>query len=126
MPAMHRYFVLAMLIGCSPARFAYTPASSLPVNPKPDNCAFEVLTAPSGKDFEELGFLEYYNGGEPKTVDKFKEAVGKQVCGAGGDAVVATANEKGELTKGTVIRYAKLTEPVAPVAGSGAEGSAKK
>ena len=102
---MHRLFLLTLLAGCSPVTYAYTPASNLPVSPKPDNCVFEVLSAPSSEDFEELGYLEHYNGGKPKTADKFKAAVAKQVCGAGGDAVVAIMDNKGELTKGTIIRF---------------------
>jgi len=114
--SMHRLIVLALLAGCAPSTYAWTPLSSKPVSPKPDNCKVEVVTSQPTANYEEVGTLEYYNGPLPKNPDKFRDAVAKQVCGAGGDAVIAIANDKGEYTKGTVIKYARdMASPVKPV-----------
>lgn len=116
MRAMYRLVMLALFVGCAPATYAWTPSSGLPVNPKPDNCAFEVVTG-QPPESEEIGTLVHYNGTPPKDANKFKEAVAKQVCGAGGDAVIATTNDKGELVKGSVVRYPKKApEPTPPQA----------
>jgi hypothetical protein len=63
------------------------------------------VTSPPEKAYEEVGTLTFYNGTEPTTVDGFKTVVAKQVCQVGGDAVIATPNDKGQLTKGTIVHY---------------------
>lgn len=114
---MHRFIVLALLAaGCAPVTYAWTPASSKPVSPKPDNCKVEVVTSQPEASYEELGALSHYNGTAPKDAEKFRAAVAKQVCGAGGDAVIAIADAKGEYTKGTVIKYTgTMATPVKPI-----------
>jgi hypothetical protein len=117
---MHRLMLPALLVGCLvgcvPATYAWTPASSKPVSPKPDNCAVEVVTSPPQQAYEEVGTLQHYNGTPPKDADGFKKAVGKQVCQAGADAVIASANDKGELVTGTVIKYVPdYASPVKPI-----------
>lgn len=110
---MHRLIALVLLVGCQPATYAWTPASARGVTPKPDNCAFEVLTAAPDDGFEEIGTLEHYNGEPPKDAEGFRKAVGQQVCGAGGDAVVAKTNDKGRYVGGTVIEYTRRPDPTA-------------
>ncbi len=104
---MYRLLALVLLAGCTPTTFAFSPIVK-GVTPKPENCVVEVLTSQPERGYQEIGTLEFYNGTEPTTIDAFKKAVAKQVCEVGGDAVVATADHKGQFTKGTVIAY---TEP---------------
>ena len=101
---MSRLLALLLVAGCTPATFAFSPTTTV-VSPKTDNCPVEVLTTTPSRTYQEVGTLEYYNGDEPKTLDKFKEAVAKQVCSAGGDAVIAIQDDKGLFTKGTVIAW---------------------
>ena len=103
---MKRFVLAAMVFaGCARTTYTFTPASAKGVVQSPENCTFEVLTSEPQKNYEEVGTLEYYNGKEPKTVEAFKKAVAKQTCKAGGDAVIAIANDKGQYTKGSVIHY---------------------
>jgi len=88
-----------------PTSYTYSPSFSRGPAPKPEGCPVEVVTSPPEKRYEEVGTLDFYNGTEPVTVEAFKKVVAKQVCEVGGDAVIAIANAKGQLTKGTVIRY---------------------
>lgn len=101
---MSRLLALLLVAGCSPATFAFSPTATV-VSPKSDNCPVEVVTSTPSRTYQEVGTLEFYNGTEPKTVDEFKNAVAKQVCSAGGDAVIAIQDDKGRFTKGTVISY---------------------
>src|SRR5262245_33861236 len=102
---MHRFLRFVLLAGCAPTTYAYTPATGKPETTKPENCAIEVFLSPPSKNYEQLGTLDYYNGGEPKNAEEFKKAVAKQACQAGGDAVIAIVDDKGRYTKGTVIHY---------------------
>src|SRR5689334_15873991 len=102
---MYRVLPLIVLASCAPTTYTYSPTTQRPFPSRPDNCSFEVVTSDSSKSFEEVGTLEYYNGAEPKTVEEFRKAVAKQVCGVGGDAVIAITNDKGLYTKGTIIHY---------------------
>jgi len=97
-------FALVLLAGCVATTFTFSPTVTV-VTPKPDNCKIEVFTSLPDRTFQEIGTLELYNGPPPKTLDAFKSAVAKQACSAGGDAVVATSDEKGLFTKGTIIAY---------------------
>ena len=99
-----RLLAVVLLAGCTPAEFAFSPTVTV-VSPKADSCPVEVVTSTPSRTFQEIGTLEYYNGPEPKTLADFKKAVAKQVCSAGGDAVVAEQDVKGLYTKGTVIKY---------------------
>ena len=101
---MLRLFALVVVAGCSPTSFAFTPTVPS-VSPKPDNCSVDALTATPSRSYQVIGTLDYYNGPEPKTLDDLKAAVAKQVCSTGGNAVVATADDKGHYTKATVISY---------------------
>jgi hypothetical protein len=100
-------WLLAVVIasGCVPTSFTYSPTFARGPAAKPQGCVFEVLTAPPTRGYDEVGILTFYNGTEPTTADQFKTIVAKQVCDVGGDAVIAIANARGQLTKGTVIHY---------------------
>jgi hypothetical protein len=103
---MKRFVLAAMLFaGCTPTTYSFTPATAKGVVVSPENCQLEILTSPPTQNYEEVGTLDYYNGKAPKTTDDFKKAVAKKACKAGGQAVIAIANDRGEYTKGSVIRY---------------------
>ena len=113
---MHRLLALVFVAGCVPVTYAFTPSSNRPLSPRPENCAIDVVTSTPEKNYEELGTLEHYNGDVPKDTGKFKSAVHKQVCQAGGDAVIAISNENGRYAKGSVIKWVgEMAEPVKKV-----------
>ena len=107
---MHRLIIFGLLAGCVPTEFVFSPTQKY-VTPKPETCKVEVVTSPPSRDYQEVGTLEFYNGTEPKTLADFKDAVTKQVCGVGGDVVVAAADDKGQYTKGTVLAYTDTGAP---------------
>jgi hypothetical protein len=110
---MHRVLLLIVLASCTPATYTYSPTTRRPFPSRPDNCSFEVATSTPSRSFEEVGTLQHYNGAEPRTVEEFRKVVAKQVCGVGGDAVIAIADDKGHYTKGTIIHY--VPEPGSPI-----------
>jgi hypothetical protein len=113
---MQRLFLALVLVaGCVPLSYTFTPASSQPVMAKPKGCKFEVVMSQPNEGYEEIGTLDYYNGEAPKDVNKFKKAVAEQVCQVGGEAVVATVDAKGVITKGSVIKFVHHAEPVKPI-----------
>jgi hypothetical protein len=85
------------------------------VQPKPKGCKFEVMTSAPAEGYEEIGTLDYYNGDAPKDVEKFHKAVADQVCHVGGDAVIASTDDKGVIMKGSVIKLVHHAEPVKPI-----------
>jgi len=110
---MSRLLALVLVAGCASATFAFSPTVTV-VKPKPDSCPVEVMTSLPSRTYQEIGTLDFYNGTEPKTLAQFKSAVTKQVCSAGGDAVVAISDDKGRFTKGTVIAYTGPDAPARP------------
>jgi hypothetical protein len=110
---MKRVLLLIMLASCTPTSYTYSPTILRPVSSRSDDCSFEVATSTPSRSFEEVGTLQHYNGTEPSTVEELRKAVAKQVCGVGGDAVIAIADNKGHYTKGTIIHY--VPEPGPPI-----------
>lgn len=111
---MYRLIILGLLGGCVPTTFVFSSTQRGGTS-KPESCSVEVMTSPPSRGTLELGTLEFYNGTEPKTLAELKDAVGKQVCGVGGDAVLAIADDKGQYTKGTVFAYTGSNEPERPL-----------
>jgi hypothetical protein len=99
-----RIVLLAALAGCVPLSYTYTPSPNKPLAAQPANCSFEVLTSAPPEGYEEVGVLDHYNGKAPRDIDTFRSAVREQVCRTGGNAVIAIPNDKGLLTKGTIIK----------------------
>ena len=112
---MHRLIVLVLLAGCVPLSYAFTPATNAPIKAKPNGCEFKVVTSTPAEGYEEIGTLQHYNGTPPKDTEKFRKAVAEQVCQVGGDAVIATANAKGELTTGSIVKFVTHAEPIKPI-----------
>jgi hypothetical protein len=108
---MTRMIALVWLAGCASTTFAFSPTVTV-VSPKAESCTVDVMTSPPTRTYQEVGTLDFYNGPVPKTLDAFKQAVTKQVCSAGGDAVIAISDDKGQFTKGTVIAYMGPDAPV--------------
>lgn len=119
-----RVALLALLVGCggggSGLKYTMTPVSpapTIPAEPLPATCDFDVFKeAPQG---------EYDNLGEVKavdfaagTADEFRDAVRADVCKAGGEMVVATVNGAGNYLKGTIYRKHRIAVP-APEAAPG-------
>jgi hypothetical protein len=117
-------FALLLLAGCATTTFAFSPTVTV-VTSKPDNCKIEVMTSLPSRSYQEIGTLELYNGPEPKTLPEFHDAVAKQACGAGGDAVVAEADNKGRFTKGTVIAFMGPDVPARPGAAPEQQGDSE-
>jgi hypothetical protein len=106
---------MVLLAGCVPLSYAFTPSTSQPIAAKPKGCKFDMHATEPSEGYEEIGTLQHYNGTPPKDLEKMKKAVSEQVCELGGDAVIATQNEKGQFTKGMVVRYVHHAEPVKPL-----------
>jgi hypothetical protein len=111
---MHRLNIVAMVVvlaaGCVPTSYSYTPASSRSFGQRAAGCTFDVVTTPPTETYEEVGVLAHYNGDVPSNLDEFKKVVAKQVCGVGGDAVIASSNGTG-YDKGTIIHYPRRVTP---------------
>jgi len=96
---------IALAAGCVPTSYAYTPASSRSFEKRGESCAFEIVTTPPDKNFEEVGTLAHYNGDVPKDLDGLRKAIEKQVCNLGGDAVIAISEEGKGYSKATIIHW---------------------
>ncbi len=108
---MHRRLVvLALLGGCVPTSFSFTPSTKGEV-PRPSGCEFTISETAPDQAFEEVGRLDYYNGDVPKSIDALRSAIKDRVCEVGGDAVVADADVKGEYRTASVIKFNKRFTP---------------
>jgi len=88
--------------GCSTYR--YEQSTSITAPPKPANCSFDILTSRPDRPYDELGVLDPQRAALGDLAS-FREAIGADVCRAGGDAVVAEFSSQGYYMSGTVIRY---------------------
>jgi hypothetical protein len=102
-----------LIIGCA-AETHYTANSSVRTQPKPDDCSFEVLATRPQQPFEELGIIDFTGGltnrngdrlGLADSASELKDKAARAVCGAGGDAVLADVNGRGQYVRAVVIRY---------------------
>ncbi len=96
-----------LLAGCGP-RYIYGQTTVVAAPAKPDGCPITLMYSVPTKPYEELGVLA------PKDVQfgslaggpvPFQEDVHRQVCRAGGEAVVVEKNWAGNYVRGTVIRF---------------------
>ena len=102
---MRRVWLLVLLAGCAPTNYSWTPSSRRVFDERPKGCAFEVLASNPDRPYDEIGELKHYNGDMQKSMDDFKKTIAEQVCGVGGDGVYVTRDDKGAITKGTVIKF---------------------
>jgi phage terminase large subunit-like protein len=101
--------LLFALSACGSPTYGLTVSSPKPAHPKPANCEFRVLGAvPSG--YEEVGIFSSTSPGyRAQTPEEFSGLIRKDVCQAGGDAVVAEVNSGGGYVRGILFR--KATTP---------------
>ena len=102
---MRHVIVLALLAGCAPTNYSWTPSSRRVFPERARECEFEVLASNPDRPYDEIGELEHYNGDMQKNLEDFKRTVAEQVCGVGGDGVYVTRDNGGAIAKGTVIKF---------------------
>jgi hypothetical protein len=95
--------VLIAIAGC--VGYKYSTTTSVTAPSKPESCEFDVLSTRPDRPYDELGVLETSAGYEARSVSSFRDAILRDVCRAGGDAVLAEVNGLGHYVRGTVIRY---------------------
>jgi hypothetical protein len=96
-----------LAIGCASMSPNYGLTKSVNnLTPKAANCEFTVVTVPSDRPQEQVGILDAemvpYAA---TTAAEFQDAVRKQVCEVGGDAVLAEINGRGRYVRGTIVRW---------------------
>ena len=90
--------------GLQAASYKATRTGSSVLKPKPADCDFAILTTKSDRPYEEIAILDSKNY-MAHDVAEFKEAIKKDVCDLGGDAVFAQVNGYGYYPRGTVLRW---------------------
>ena len=71
---------------------------------KPASCDFIIATTKVDRPYDEIAILDC-DANKAGDVGAFKESVRAQVCGIGGDAVIAEVNGGGSYVRGTVLRW---------------------
>jgi hypothetical protein len=103
-----------LLSGCVPT-YKYVPSgTTASIAAKPANCAFAVLTTRPDSSFDEIGILDHSHGPVPDDAAAFKKSIQKEVCRAGGDAVLVEVNGLGQYIRGTVLRFRVPVSPAQP------------
>jgi len=94
---------------------------------RPEDCQFRVFTVAPRDGYAEIGAVDLLGEGFMAFTDElheFKDAIREKVCKAGGDAVIAWPNGKGEYIKATILkrvaveRAAPATQPAPASAAS--------
>jgi len=104
---MRYLLACALIAGCLPPSYAVeSGGTTARVPPRPANCDFEILGVPPARNYVEVAQLvpdvPVRNAGE---LESFREAIGPQVCQAGGDAVIAKPTPNGLWTGGAIVAY---------------------
>jgi hypothetical protein len=102
-----RLSIVALVLsacGLQAASYRATQTGSSALTPKPANCDFAILTTTGSRPYEEIAILDSKNY-MAHDVAEFKEAIKKDVCELGGDAVLAQVNGYGYYPRGTVLRW---------------------
>jgi len=71
---------------------------------KPATCDFIIATTKVDRPYDEIAILDC-GPNRAADVAEFKQSVRAQVCGVGGDAVIAEVNGYGSYVRGTVLRW---------------------
>ena len=71
---------------------------------KPASCDFIIATTKVDRPYDEIAILDR-GSTDVGDAAEFKETVRTQVCGLGGDAVIAEVNGYGKYVRGTVLRW---------------------
>jgi len=56
---MRRLLGPLLISGCVPASYTWTPSFARSPARKPEGCAFEVVTSPPARGYEEVGTLTF-------------------------------------------------------------------
>lgn len=117
---MTRLALLALALAAAaaacaaPIRYDFTRTTTANATVRPADCQIELFTAPPGKPYVELGVLDWHRRELSKrayNAADFMRAVRPQVCGVGGNAVLAEVNDDGAYVRGTVIRLHQADDP---------------
>lgn len=90
--------------GLQAASYKATRTGPSALAPKPANCDFAILTTKADRPYEEIAILDSKNYMAHDAAE-FKDAIKKDVCELGGDAVYAQVNGYGYYPRGTVLRW---------------------
>lgn len=107
-PASLFLFCALCLLGCGVETTLTRTGAKQP--PRPDNCTFDMLTAPPNGGYIELGTLDLTTGATTN-LGEFRSGIRPQVCRAGGDAALALANGYGVYIKATVLKRVEEAPP---------------
>lgn len=72
------------------------------------DCDYRVIRNRIIEPYEELGVVDidaFSMRQLPSNEERFRKAVGDQVCGSGGHAVIPSINTQGRWVHGTIIRF---------------------
>ncbi|MCP5334800.1 MAG: hypothetical protein H7A08_03795 [Oceanospirillaceae bacterium] len=100
--------LIATLTACA-AYTEFSPTGDRVAESKPENCDFFVYSTPPQRKYFEIGILDIKPMECitcPNTASNVKKIAAKDVCNAGGDAVLLwEANGWGMYLKATVIKF---------------------
>jgi hypothetical protein len=78
-------------------------------------CDFDVFTTPPANGYTEIATLDikegFWGDNAPSDIKALKKSIQRDVCGVGGDAVIAYANGFGDYVKASVLKRAWDTGP---------------
>ncbi len=101
----------SLLAGCQMIRMSRTGPAFPPREPQ---CGFYVFTTSPWGPFVEIGVLDIHPAEAPSDMDSLRRMIQQQVCSAGGDAIVAFANGRGEYIKATILKQVAAAAPAPP------------
>jgi hypothetical protein len=97
----------AAAAACGGGQYIYGPLGAVLAQPKGKGCAFTLIEKIPEQAYDPLGVLapvDIATRKVPSGDAAFGKAVARQVCDAGGDAVVAERDAQGRYVRGTVIK----------------------
>jgi hypothetical protein len=111
---------MAMLLtlgGCVPHATFTARGGSCPK--RPANCPFELVSSRPARDYAVIGVIDLEAFHVPKLPNdeaSFRAAIAKDVCEAGGDAVLPGINGNGRYVLATVVKWVEgpSAGPVCP------------
>jgi hypothetical protein len=98
--------LLTALLACgiAPARYGLVATSPAPLSPRSGPCDFRVVAIVPPGPYEEIATLTPDGGELAMDPEDFGRRVHDDVCGIGGEVVVAQINGAGGYVRGTVLR----------------------
>jgi hypothetical protein len=110
--------IAALLSACHPFT-KYSPQSGGACAKRAPDCKFEVIAARPTREYQTIGVIDLEAFGArylPNDEASFRRAIAADVCGAGGDAVIAGINGDKRYIMATVVKWVEegRTEPICP------------